>query len=307
MTALSKPDFDPSRPFTVQQALAGGLTYGDLRTVRYRAIFPGIYVSAAVPITPRLRAEAALLAYPEPSYLSHVSGARVLGAPIPVLPDEHVTVLRPQLRHDRAGIVCHYVRRAQVILFEGLRVSGPEQLFGELAMMLTLVDLVVLGDYMVYKRWTSAGRLIEHAASLRGRGARPARRAAAYVRAKVESPQESRLRMLIVLAGLPEPQIQVRVVLNGQRRRLDLAYEQQRLAIEYDGRQHAEDEQWESDIERREALDDDAWRILVVLAKGIFTEPDKTLERIHERARALGVPGTPVRLKDDWRPHFPIR
>ena len=49
----------------------------------------------------------------------------------------------------------------------------------------------------------------------------------------------------------------------------------QRLAIEYDGRQHAEsDRQWQRDVERREELDNDGWRIVVVLAKGIYREPD---------------------------------
>jgi hypothetical protein len=71
------------------------------------------------------------------------------------------------------------------------------------------------------------------------------RRSASLARKGVDSPQETRLRLLLVLAGLPEPR--VNLLLRGRdgswRRRYDLAYELLRLIIEYDGRQHAENAQ----------------------------------------------------------------
>lgn len=85
-----------------------------------------------------------------------------------------------------------------------------------------------------------------------------ARRAASLAREGVDSPQETRLRLLLVLAGLPEPQ--VNLILRGRdgswRKRYDVAYEHLRLIIEYDGRKHADDtKQWLTDIFRREELD----------------------------------------------------
>ena len=95
--------------------------------------------------------------------------------------------------------------------------------------------------------------------------------------------------MLLVLAGLPEP-----VVNHTEHddrgwwvRRFDLSYPAVRVAVEYDGRQHAEsDRQWQRDVERREELDNDGWRIVVVLAKGIYREPDRTLPGSRRAASA---------------------
>jgi very-short-patch-repair endonuclease len=92
------------------------------------------------------------------------------------------------------------------------------------------------------------------------------------------------------------------------RRRLDLSYPEIRLIVEYDGRQHAEDTaQWNSDLERREEFDDGQWRILVVTAKGIYREPERTLQRVHKALVARGYPGVPRRFSDDWQVHFPAR
>jgi very-short-patch-repair endonuclease len=55
-----------------------------------------------------------------------------------------------------------------------------------------------------------------------------------------ESPMESRLRMVLVLGGLPRPKAQVPVHDRDGRfvARTDLFYERQRLAIEFDGAVH---------------------------------------------------------------------
>jgi hypothetical protein len=86
----------------------------------------------------------------------------------------------------------------------------------------------------------------------------------------VDSPQETRLRLLLVLGGLPEPR--VNLIIRGRdgswRRRYDLAYEHLRLIIEYDGRKHAEDSrQWLTDIFRREELDQMRWRLVIVTSE----------------------------------------
>jgi very-short-patch-repair endonuclease len=81
-----------------------------------------------------------------------------------------------------------------------------------------------------------------------------------------------------------------------------------RVIVEYDGRQHIEREHsWESDLERREAIDDDGWRILVVTSRGIYREPGRTVVRVWRLLRARRLPGVPNRPSDAWRPHFPGR
>lgn len=108
-------------------------------------------------------------------------------------------------RHRISGAVCHCAPKAEVRTVGGVRVSMIEQNFVELATLLSLADLVVVGDYLVRKNPNGLARLQRYCARATGPGAAAARRALAYVRTGVDSPMETRLRMLIVLAGLPEP------------------------------------------------------------------------------------------------------
>ena len=93
----------------------------------------------------------------------------------------------------------------------------------------------------------SAEGLRDAALAWHGRGAKLARRAARFVRDGVDSAMETRLRMLLVLAGLPAPE--VNFILHHPDgswwMRFDMCYPALKLIIEHDGRQHAEDSrQW---------------------------------------------------------------
>jgi len=173
-----------------------------------------------------------------------------------------------------------------------------------------LVDLVVLGDSLVAKRRTTTQQIVAAANAWKGKGSRLARRAADLVRAGVDSPMETRLRMLMVLAGLPEPVVNhIEYDAKGAwAKRFDLSYPDLLLIIEYDGRQHAEDDrQWGRDIERREQLDTDGWRLIVVRSAGIYTEPGTTLERIMDAMRERGAFRLPRTLNREWERYFPGR
>jgi hypothetical protein len=306
----SEKPLDARRPFTRADALAAGISPKALRGSRFRRLFRGVYISAEVPVTPLVRAQAALLLHPPTAFASHVTAARVYGLPVPNLPDEHVGVLRSNDRRPQPGLKSHVVRAARVVRYRGIRVSELCQMFVQLASQLPLVGLVAVGDAMVRKFKIPLEELVGYCASSTDKHASTARRAASYVREGVDSPMETRLRMLIVLAGLPEPEVNVKLYdgWGNVRRRLDLSYPEIRLIVEYDGRQHAEDTaQWNSDLERREEFDDGQWRILVVTAKGIYREPERTLQRVHKALVARGYPGVPRRFSDDWQVHFPAR
>lgn len=302
-------ELDISMPFSRADALSAGLKQSTLRGLRFKRLFAGVYVAADAPATPLQRVQAALIPFHGNGFASHASAARVYGLAIPALPEEHVTVVEPRHRRTHPGIVCHVVRRGQTVRIDGVDVSAPEQLFVELADQLTLVDLVVVGDQLVRDHGVRPDGLRAYAAASRLRGFARAKEAAAYVRAGVRSPMETRLRMLLVLAGLPEPEINTLVGSeNGTKRQHDLLYRVAKVAVEYDGRQHVEVvQQWESDLERREDADDDGWRIVVVIVKGVFVEPEKTVLRVWRLLRERGEPGVPATLSDAWRPHFPGR
>jgi very-short-patch-repair endonuclease len=260
---------------------------------------------SAVDDTTRIRAALAL--HPVGAMASHYSAARLLALPVPEHPFEHVTVFNPEERHWRPEIKPHVTKRARkVMVVDGIRCTDPMTTFIQLAGSLSLVDLVVLGDALVRRYKVSPDRLMRRCRDSTDYYAANALRAATYVRRGVDSPMESRLRMLLVLAGLPEPLVDVRDVNpdGSWRRRYDLCYPEFKLIIEYDGRQHAEDsQQWHTDLDRREELDEDGFRILVVTARGIFVDPARTIERVRAALVARGCTGD-LTIDDRWREHF---
>lgn len=312
MSAVRDEDLqlDTTRPFSRAAAIAAGITDKQLLGPRHRKLLHGVYVDAAIALTPILLAEAVLIGTPSRAWASHATAGRALGLPLPVLPGEHVSVLSTKDRRRRRGVRCHLRQDGWVSVVGGVRLSSYHQVFVELAEQLTLVDLVVVGDWMARNGKVGLADLRAFCAESRLPAARAARVAADHVRERVDSPMETRLRMLVVLAGLPEPEVNLtlRDEYGNPVRRHDLSYPGQKVAMEYDGRVHVERElTWERDRDRREAADEEGWRVLTILAKDIYKHPDRTLERIHRVLVARRVPGMPSLLSDDWRAHFPVR
>lgn len=300
---------DTRVPFTRAAGLKAGLTDRQLRSARFTRLLDGVYVDAAVPLSAAVMVQALHLVAPTDSFVSHASAARWLGCPLPPLPEEHVTVPSRAARFRRAGVRCHVARGGETFHKTALgHVATAAQCFVDLGSLLSLVDLVIVGDWLVRKKLVTLTALRAHCAESTSRGADAAQLAASFVRERVDSPMETRLRMLIVLAGLPEPVVNLTIRdVNGEPvRRYDLSWPSIRLIVEYDGKHHVERiEQWEKDLERREAIENEDWRILVVTSAGIFDVPEETVARIHAQLRRRRMPGTPQRPKPAWRAHFP--
>lgn len=126
----------------------------------------------------------------------------------------------------------------------------------------------------------------------RGPGAAALLAAIAAARVGVDSPQETRCRLAIVAAGLPEPVVQHRVVHEGQLvAELDLSYPELRIAIEYEGDHHRTDaKQWAKDIRRQERLEALGWIVIRVTKADLRDGGRSLVERVRAaRARRLGV------------------
>jgi hypothetical protein len=314
MSAPAEPPaaFDPRQPFSRADARAAGLTAEMLLSSRFHKIYWDTYVAREVAITPLLRAKAVIRLVPSGSYISHHTAAELWDAAPPSNVATHVTLPSACGRLVRQGVRSHYrTHRARTTIRKGLPISTPEETVLDLAAVgVGLVDLGVVADGLIKAGHTSPERLGEAAAEWDGRGCRRARRAACLAREGVDSPQETRLRLLLVFAGLPEPR--VNLIIRGRdgswRRRYDLAYEGFRLIIEYDGRQHAENaQQWLSDIFRREELDQIRWRLVIVTSEGIHREPLRTLQRVRDALVECGAEGIRRNFKPEWRLHFPTR
>ncbi|MGW7682562.1 DUF559 domain-containing protein [Kribbella sp. NPDC054772] len=254
-----------------------------------------VYVGADLAVTSRVQAEAALLLTPgavasHQTALSLWTGDDRAGAVVHVTVERHPRVSLPRVR----GLRVHEVQHLERVLRDGLLTTPPGRTFLDLAPYCDLVELVSAADSLVRRSDLRPEHLIELAAATIGvRGIRLAREAAALVRSGVDSPMESRLRLIIVLNGLPEPRIGHVVTdsAGGWIARPDLSYPELKVAIEYDGQHHLGDaRQWRQDIRRRENLEREGWLVRVITAYELLQTPGTVVARISEDLRTRRHP-----------------
>jgi len=305
-TGMQETPFNAHHPFTRAEWIAAGNPLKLLRRRDFQQVIARVWVHRSG-IDDDTLIRAALALHPDDAFASHLSAAQVLRLPVPDHPFAHVTVAKHEDRRYRPRIKPHVTKRQRrIIEVRGIRTTDPIATFIDCAGLLSLVELVILGDALVKKYGISPDALRKACRESTDYYAGLARAAAEYVREGVDSPMETRLRMLIVLAGLPEPEVNFKLYREDGtwRRRFDLSYPRIKLIVEYDGRQHADDKaQWEGDLERREEFDDESYRILVVTSKGIFVEPERTLHRIRRQLVLRGWGAVPP-IQPQWRDHF---
>ncbi|TDW18518.1 hypothetical protein [Kribbella kalugense] len=282
--------------FTAAEALVAGMSRGVLRGVHYRRVLGSVYVGAQVALTPRVQAEAALLLTPG-AVVSHQTALSLWTADDRAGDVVHVTVKRdPRVSLPRvSGLRVHEVQHLEQVRRAGLLLTPPERTFLDLAPYCDLVELVSAGDALVRRTDVVPEHLVELAAATIGvRGIRLAREAAALVRPGVDSPMESRLRLLIVLNGLPEPRIGHVVTdsAGGWLAQPDLSYPELKFGIEYDGQHHLGDaRQWRQDIRRRENLEREGWLVRVITAYDLLQTPGTVVARISQDLHTRRHPG----------------
>ncbi|WIB78103.1 DUF559 domain-containing protein [Curtobacterium sp. MCPF17_002] len=205
-------------------------------------------------------------------FVSHVSAAVLWGLPVPVAEDApvHVTSLMPAAQPRRVGVVGHRLTpdRAAVADRWGLPASTPAALWVDCGAVLTVDELVVLGDAIVTEpRCRTTIDDLRRALARAGAraGVRRLRAAVEQVRVGAGSPQETRARLAIVRRGLPEPELQVEIrdAAGCFVGRVDLAYRRERIVIEYEGDQHRTDaEQWGRDLRRYREFERLGWAVV---------------------------------------------
>lgn len=197
--------------------------------------------------------------------------------------DELVVVADSQKTRRRiAGVRCVYWSYpTRLVHLEGITCVAPDTTWLMYARRSRLESLVLLGDAFMRRdsdqRWMTLRDFRDscHATHEQIRKAKrrmPAgtvnsRRAMVLMRENTDSVRESELRLMLLSYGLPMPQVNPHVDIGndtgqtnvGGRRRffLDLAYSECKVAVEYDGKQHASN--WEEDVRRRTLLEDAGW------------------------------------------------
>jgi hypothetical protein len=126
------------------------------------------------------------------------------------------------------------------------------------------------------------------------RGLRQLRRTLDLVDGGAESPYESLTRLLLIKAGFPRPQTQIRVIdKQGNVWRIDMGWPEYLVGVDFEGAHHWTDpKQRNRDVERYAILPELGW-IDVRLTSGIYhNSPDVFLGRVGAALIARGCPKT---------------
>lgn len=229
-------------PFTLDEAREEGLTRARLRGAGWRRIARGLYVWNGLPPDPMLEIQAALKRLPPGSAFSGLTAAWLHGIDVSPSPVEATVPLEAGVS-SRAGMLIHRsaLSQADVHQVRGMPATSILRTLADVSSRLSLSEAVVVVDAALNGRLVRLRELrcwIESHAQRSG--IRRLRRVAELAEPAAESPMESRLRLLLVLAGLPRPAAQVAIHDHTGKfvGRPDLYYARPHLGIEYDGAIH---------------------------------------------------------------------
>ncbi len=269
----------PKKPLTPTDLAALGVssqqTSGLVRLGVLTRVLRGVYLRSDLPLTLELRAACLAKVLPEHTVVCDHTAAWLLGVdcqPPAALDgplDLDVVSIAGHDRTTRSGL--HGGKRNLVKdeIWEvgGVRVTSPVRTACDLACRRGRRQALAVLDAFMRECGISHAEYRRALPRYRGRrGCTQLRELIAYADGRAESPRESWVRMEIIDAGLPVPQLQVWVwVPDLGRRRLDLGYRGRKVAVEHDGEEHhSEDEDVQADEDRRAALRRLGWHIVVV-------------------------------------------
>ncbi|RNM00312.1 hypothetical protein EFE23_06600 [Micromonospora solifontis] len=238
----------------------------------------------------RCRAAASWL-FPPGCAIAGRSAVALLGGAEPRA-DEPVEVLvEPSARFGPvAGLRIHVARwqEGEVSRIGRIPVTTAARTCWDVARWLDVVEAVAHVDSLVHQRVTGPADLTAYLGQRRGeRGARRFADVLSLVDGGAESLPESRLRVRIVRAGLPRPVTQHVIERNGRFvARVDLAWPDLKVAVEYDGLWHHDPDQFHRDRRRLNRILGDDWIVLHVTSRrmaedfeGVLTEIRTALRR----------------------------
>lgn len=254
-----------SAPFFVSDARRSGLTWDNLQSSDWTRLSRGQYVSARLCNDIRLHLEAVVSRLPSRYAFSGRTAAWLHGLDMAPCNPVEVTVGRETPIRARAGI---RLRRAalpdcEVVTIGGFRATSAMRTVCDLGSGADLSESVVAIDMAVRVRLVELSELVNHVTTHAGaKGNKRLRRACAFADPRSESPMETRVRIELVKARLPQPGVQVDLR-DGNGNflgRADLYFPDRRLVIEFDGEHHRD--RLVADLRRQNALLNAGYHVL---------------------------------------------
>jgi Protein of unknown function (DUF559) len=305
MSRPSSPLPEPlrGRAFRLQDAQQQGVSATRLRAGDLARPFVGVRLAPGSegagpelhPVERLARLYAPKMAAAE--FFSHATAAVLHGMWLPLELERsevlHVSVRKPARAPRDQRVKGHHLvdRPGLVIERGGLRLAGALETWCQLATQLRIPDLVAAGESLLTPDHRDTDLMLDRMVTAAADTDRPVHvrldRAAALIRRGVRSPKETELRLLLLEAGLPEPEING-VVLDDRGARVaecDLVYRRAKVVLEYEGDGHRERARFRKDIARYDRLQDLGWRVIRVTQEDL-QHPADLLARIR---RALGL------------------
>jgi hypothetical protein len=251
------------RPFTTTDARAAGVGRRRVHARRLHRPFRGIR-AAAEPVTVLELCAAYRPKMAAHEFFSHVTSAVIHGMWLPLAVEQRleldVSVHKPHRAPRDARVRGHHLIERPGLVVErcGMRTANDVETLCQLATVLDDDELVVAAESLLPPRRSSSAVKLDriHAAFAdpNRRGARRLARVAPRIRIGSRSAQETRVRLLLVGAGLPEPLLnRLWTGPDGGTNEGDLVYPNERVWIEVEGDQHRTDKrQWRNDVVRYE-------------------------------------------------------
>ncbi|BBY30702.1 type IV toxin-antitoxin system AbiEi family antitoxin domain-containing protein [Mycolicibacterium sediminis] len=205
--------------------------------------------------------------------------------------DSDLHVLNPvhhQLRNSD-GLVVHRRDGAPLTRIDGRRATTPAWTAVEVARGLRRPRALATLDAALRSGTCTRQDLLVAAVEQFGRrGIVHVRELIPLADPRAESPMESEARLMMIDQGLPCPELQFEVIDRSDRTwRLDFAWPDRRIAVEFDGFQwHSDPEAFRRDRQKRAALLDMDWSVTSIVADDVRKRPYETVLSIrHELMR----------------------
>jgi hypothetical protein len=293
LLVMSADPLEPllDRPFTTAEARAGGVGRRRVHSSRLQRPFRGVRTV----VEPRTVLELCASYLPRMApheFFSHSTSALIHGMWLPLPLEQRleldVAVIKPHRAPRDARVHGHHLIERPWLVVErrGMRTANAVETLCQLATVLDDDDLVVAAESLLPPRRASSavalGRVHAAFSDPGRRSSRRLGRVAPRIRVGSRSAQETRVRLLLVAAGLPEPRInELWTGPDGGTTEGDLVYPEQRVWIEVEGDQHRTDRtQWRKDVVRYERLTDLGWRVVRITADDLRLRPAETVERV---------------------------
>ena len=285
-------------PFTVATARRAGVTHRMLQGNGWRQLLRGVYADSDLVVTDQVRLAALQLAMPPDAVATRLSAAWLHGVwqpppgkPVPL----HFATALDRARPAGQAAFSHRATwwEDDIVTVQGVLVTAAMRTAFELARRACLVEAVVVIDAFAYAGLIELPWFWAYLnCHRRWPGVQRVREATELASDRARSGGESRVRMIPVLGGLPEPLVNPPIYRDGILvAYLDLLLQARGkdVGVEYDGAYHEDESQHHRDNRRENGLVGTGGFPLLRYDRFTVVRHDERVRALHQMGRAIGL------------------